>query len=352
MADQNYVIDEPFSAKQTYGIAGDAICKRLINFGTGKSKLLPQHVQGLQEIKDRIGTAGDTIYIVGHASKQGAATGYDNAGLSRRRAQEVYEWFKYRMDVTRNAIVPVGEGDTKTIGVGNNDPKDQAVVIIAQDATHKIPGVLPPILPTPPHEEPDQPLKPDVGLFRRSGWEIANVSGANVRVETPIKGLSVGAGVVNLSLRNQRTKKIARYHIPGLAAEFDINLGKSEGGKGPIQPDAGLINKLNALRKTFPVNVGPADMPNIGSELIVSKWVPEPILADEFATFALISSFSGSVGLEGSGSWIMFTKFPFVPIVSELTVVALGVFAGLAFETSFGFAAENFNGRAALVARP
>jgi hypothetical protein len=99
-----------------------------------------------------------------------------------------------------------------------------------------------------------------------------------------------------------------------LAAEFDIKLGKSEANKGPVQIDIALASALKTLLKIFPVNVGPSALPNIGSELIVSKRVPEPILPNVFAKFVVISSFSGSVGLEGAGSWIMFTSAPPSPV--------------------------------------
>lgn len=309
MADTNaYFIDEPDSAKQKYGISGNAVCKRAINFTTGQAALLPGHMTGLTQILKGMDPSGDKAYIIGHASLQGHGT-FDNNGLSKRRAKAVFDWFSTRIDTSSNKFEVVGEADTATIGTTANDPKDRAVVLIVQSAKIPRPRFLPPVEP---HEIPDAAPLP--WPWRKSGWKISSAYGVSLTVPFPFtKPVSVGFANLYLQLTQMSTGQTATFRLLCDVASLSKDL-----------PNAKLAQLKKMIKELSPSG-GPSFFPTLGSEIVVTSWVPDPVTPSAFCGYVAI--ISGNVTVAG-GNGLAISKAPFIPGVPIAVpfVTAMGMF--------------------------
>jgi len=342
-------MDEPAAAVQRYGLAPGAICKRLFNFATGSAILLPSHYAALSEMIQRCNANGTnhTIYVIGHASRQGHGS-YDNKALSERRAVGAKKWLDERLTGVAE-VKAYAEGDTVEMSIDPKEPKDRAVVLILQLSTAPRPRVLPQVEPPTPHDEPDVPLKNDIpGPFRRSGWAISSISGVIVLIPTPWGGgskgapagpsLGLGGGSLSIELKRIRTGETAKYRMSGSAGSFGLD---------PFRAVGDLKNIVGKIWTFKPGgSFSPSALDTFGSELVVSSWVPEPVTKEAFAHFGAISS----VGLSTAGvSGIVFARAPLhVPVLGPGSITAFGVFASTAVALPAP-SADTFNGIVNLV---
>ena len=338
------VRDEPADVRAEYGVAADAVCLRLFNFTTGDATLQRVHQEQLSKrVVHALGKEGQIVYVVGHASRAGASA--FNQKLSESRAFSVWTYLRERVDVSHSLIEVYGRGETRNVGRGDNDPIDRAVVVVVQDAHVPRPRILPipPDLPPPPPHLPDPPPLVAPQGFRPSGWMITGAAGAGISVPA-LPALNVGLEALDLTLENRFTRETAQLKCVGL-------LGSVATVKVPRFPKVSdVLKRMSDVLKGLGFSVGPASFPTFGSEIFVTPWVPEPVPADTFQGFVLMSSLNAAFGPGASGNVIFFTMTPAItgvgPILAGATTKGIGVF--LSTGLSAGLSADIFNARADL----
>jgi hypothetical protein len=344
------VIDEPTDARRKYGLAPDAICRRLIRFTTNDWHLhKPGHTDELGRLLKEMRNPDSVVFIVGHASRTGGK-GY-NQTLSTQRAQEVFEYIKYRLDISKLKIEVHGEGKTETLGRLEDDPIDRAVVIVIQPGSAPRPLFIPPELPKRNPKFPDPPLPPPPEGFRWSGWRITSVSGL-VGTVPAIGPLAVGLGVQLVELTNETRRKVANYSLDGIAG----SVGSTKAAD--LVKSLPIIGKMAAIvltrLKGRGLSVGPPQFHTYGTEVLVTPWVKEPVGAEEFGRFASIVGAGAALpGAGVSGNIIVFNMVGFMipaagAALGAATVVGVGAFAGPGINISPGGSLDAFHAKSFL----